>query len=356
MGLNQGPIGRSDLEPHCRAARFGAGDILRRRGHHYNDMYYIAEGDVEVEIAASRLESERLSLGPGTVIGEIGFLNGCPATANVTAKAQGAALVIDDGTLMRIERVDPALAIRLSRFLADVARERSAYLDMRFPATASVGKTGRVEVHLCRNKEMVEQAARLRYAIYCEELGRSSPYADHERKTISDGLDSFGHTFIATENDEIIGTIRGNWAAEGDLGVLKDLYGMTPSRHYPERSGICTKYMVKKERRRGPAALSLVAALTRYGLRRGASECYIDCVPPLLPYYRAMGFVPSGEAFFHYENGTSLPLRLDLERHGRKLSREPDARQMLQLYLKARMYAWLHKIGSRLDPETQTGG
>ena len=52
--------------------------------------------------------------------------------------------------------------------------------------------------------------------VYCEELGRSSPYADHDRKVIRDNLDDFGHTFIAVDDGKTIGTLRANLAASGD--------------------------------------------------------------------------------------------------------------------------------------------
>ena len=75
---------------------------------------------------------------------------------------------------------------------------------------------------------------RLRYEVYCVELGRDSPFADHEARTISDSLDAFGNTFIAIEDSETIGTLRSNLSREGDLGHLQEVYGMRESLHHPE--------------------------------------------------------------------------------------------------------------------------
>ena len=80
------------------------------------------------------------------------------------------------------------------------------------PTTRARPKT--IEVHLCRNKEMLERAKRLRYEVYCEELGRRSPYADHDKKVITDHLDATGHVFVAIEAGETIGTLRGNLSVD----------------------------------------------------------------------------------------------------------------------------------------------
>ena len=153
-----------------------------------------------------------------------------------------------------------------------------------------------IEVHLCRSKEMLERAKRLRYEVYCEELGRQSPYADHDKKVITDRLDDTGHVFIAVEAGETIGTLRGNASADTELGAMEELYGMRRSPHHPEATSICTKFIVRKSKR-GGAAEELIAAMVRYGIRNWIKECYIDCIPALLPYYKALGFKIAGQKF-----------------------------------------------------------
>jgi hypothetical protein len=41
------------LGPFCRLMPFNAGDVLRRKGQHYRDMYLISSGCVEVDREAS---------------------------------------------------------------------------------------------------------------------------------------------------------------------------------------------------------------------------------------------------------------------------------------------------------------
>ena len=243
------PIDARLLDSICREVRFAPGDVLRRKGQHYREMYWITEGAVDVDIDGAAVPVARNA---GSPVGEIAFLRGCPATATVTARTAAHALLIDDPALARLEREQPVAAAQMLRHLAEVAEERTSS-NVAFVSTPTSHRGPAIEVHLCRNAAMLESAQRLRYEVYCQELGRSSPYADHERKIITDDLDKTGHVFIAVEAGETIGTLRGNVPSEGSLGVLEVLYGMRTSPYYPASTAVCTKLIVKKSQRGGPA-------------------------------------------------------------------------------------------------------
>jgi predicted GNAT family N-acyltransferase len=333
------------LQSICRQVRFEPGDVLRQKGQHYRDMYVITDGCVDVDVGPSR--------GAGSPIGEIAFLRGSPATATVTARTATAALVIGDPTLARLEREQPALTARWLRHLARTAEERTNYNLTWAAAAGARARPQAIEVHLCRSKEMLERAKRLRYEVYCEELGRQSPYADHDKKVITDRLDETGHVFIAVEAGETIGTLRGNASTDTELGAMEELYGMRRSPHHPEATSICTKFIVRKSQRGGAAARKLIAAMVRYGIRNRIKENYIDCIPALLPYYKALGFKIAGERFFHPENGPSHPMVLDLVKHGDALSHEGGMGQYLSLIVKAQAIRLVDRLRgyatSRLD-------
>lgn len=301
----------------CTGATFAPGEALRRKDNHYSDMYLIVKGQVDVLLDR---DAEPIVVGPGSPIGEIGFLRGCRATATAIARDETRALVLDDVTLWRIEREEPKLAVALLRALASIAEHR---LDLNASLITAPETTGdkHVEVLLCRNEDMLADAMTMRYRVYCEELGRSSPYADHDRKMIRDNLDDFGHTFIAVDEGRTIGTLRANLPSEGPLGALEEIYGMAASRNHPDRTMICTKFIVEKSKRGSPASMDLIAAMARFALKEGVHECFIDCIPALIPFYKRVGFAESGERFFHYENGPSVPMVLDVNRHAEKLSR-----------------------------------
>jgi len=254
------------LQSVCRQIRFETGDVLRRKGQHYQDMYVITDGCVEVDLESGREAAKVVLSHPGFPIGEISFLRGRPAMATVIARAPTTGLVIDDPTLARLEHEQPALTAHLLRRLADAAEERTSYnlTWSSTPTTYTRPKT--IEVYLCRNNEMLERAQRLRYEVYCQELGRRSPYADHDRRIITDHLDAAGHTFVAIEAGETIGTLRANLSSEGSIGTLEELYGMKTSRHHPKATGICTKFVVKKSKRGSAASMKLITAVVRYGM------------------------------------------------------------------------------------------
>ena len=155
-------------------------------------------------------------------------------------------IVIDDGTLQKIQQCDHKLAVDFCKFLSSISEERLG--DSASIASASRdGDIGpQIDVLLCRDDAMLHEAMKLRYSVYCEELGRSSIYADHDRGLIRDQLDDFGHTFIAIVNRETIGTLRANLSREGALGIFADLYGMNSSRNHPDGTAICTKFAIKK--------------------------------------------------------------------------------------------------------------
>jgi CRP-like cAMP-binding protein len=336
-------IDPSPFRPYCREVRFAPGDVLRHKGQHYADMFLIVGGSVAVDLEAGRGRPIRVSA-TGAPIGEIAFLRGCGATATVRAETEVAALAIDDPILARLEREQPALTAGFLRDVARIADDRLSENLVHVPTPATKGDADAIEVYMCRTAEMLAQAQRLRYDVYCGELRRQSPYADHERRIIADALDECGHTFVAVERGEIIGTLRLNLASEGPLGILEDLYGMRASAHHPRRTGICTKFIVRKAKRGGPASLKLIAAAVKYGLRNSVREGYIDCIPALLPYYKALGFTVTAPPFVHRENGTSHPMVLDLARHGRTLATPFGTRQYLQLFARAKAIKLIDRL------------
>jgi CRP-like cAMP-binding protein len=323
------------LRSVCRETNFDPGVVIRQHGVHYRDMYVITAGQVAVDLSMQFGRRKTVICGAGDPIGEIGFLRGWPATATVTAQTAVSALVIDDSILAHLERNEPVFTARLLRdFTATAERRVSSNVSVQFNASAYRGRQA-VEVRLCRTREMTEQAQRLRYDVYCGELKRRSPNADHERRIISDAMDASAYVLIAVEAGEAIGTLRGNAASDGNLGVLEELYGMKSSPHHPQATCICTKFVIKKSKRGGPAAMKLIAAMVRLGRRFGMKECYGDCVPTLLPYYKAIGFTVAGEKFIHRENGLSYPLKLDLVQHGERLSKDPGVRQYVGIFARA---------------------
>ncbi len=113
------------------------GDHLLRQGSPSDDILFIEMGRVTVQLELPGGKSVRLrSMGPGTVVGEIGTYLGLPRTASVVADDPCHARRLTQKGFKKIEREQPALisifhkfmARRLSQKLADNNRMLEAVL------------------------------------------------------------------------------------------------------------------------------------------------------------------------------------------------------------------------------------
>lgn len=326
----------SALRDFCEERVFAPGEQLRRKGEYYRHMYLLTEGDAVVDFGGGTRDS--VKVGPGSAIGEMSFLSGKPATAEVVSLTPVRALELDDATLERFESKRPDLIVALLRMLGAVMHERNAQDLIYAPGLASLERGASVEVLLCRDADMLGEAQALRYETYCVELGHNSVEADHERRNSADALDEKAYVFIARSGGGSIGTLRVNLASDGPLGMLERLYGMDRSAHHPTGTALCSKFVVKQGHRQGSAARQLIAAAVKLGLNHGVKELYVDATAQLLPFYRAMGFQYSAEKFFQRETGPSFPMMLDLSEHGAQFTEAMTPRQLFSLYVRSRFF------------------
>jgi predicted GNAT family N-acyltransferase len=309
------------LHAFCRKISFNAGDIVRRQDQYYKELYLVTEGYLDA-LSPSPAREVRTSIGPGSMMGEIGLLQGSRATETVIARTAASALVIDYETLWKIHEGDRRTAVQFCRYLAKVSRPNdnnpNPNLMSLLPGTSKVSD---VDVFISRSDEMLQEAMRLRYNVCCVEYGRESPDADHQKRILKDRFDEFGHVFVAVKAGEVIGTFRTNLSREGSLGIFEELYGMTSSKHHPARTAICGKFTVKKANRGTPVFLKLCAAFLDNMIKQDILECYVGCEPHLAAIYTTIGFRRAAERFFHYDFGPNDPLVLDLTQHGKRLCR-----------------------------------
>lgn len=319
------PIDPNLICDFCDEVTFAAGDPVKIKGQHSDEMFLLTEGEVEIALERPGKPPQILTRGHGSPIGEISFLTGCTVTANVRARTRTRALRITDVTLKKIENERPELAAELYRKFADVAEGRQSYNLVYFSEGAEAGadqrKNDLIEVRICRTPQMLFDAQRIRYQVYVEELGRTSPHADSINKTIADELDNFAQVLLAFENGTPIGTMRLNAAKDGPLGAYEQIYGMGGSASHPDHTAICTKFIVTRSHRYGQASFKLMATSVSFGRHTKVKQCYIDCIPQLLPFYMSLGFRQSAPAFLHRENGRSIPMSLDLDRYASRIAR-----------------------------------
>jgi voltage-gated potassium channel len=94
---------------------FQPGDCIVRRGEEATSMFFIASGEVEIE-----MENQRERLGPGHFFGEVAVLRRARRSANITATKRSNLLVLDASDLHALMQRDERIAQRI----ADVTRDR----------------------------------------------------------------------------------------------------------------------------------------------------------------------------------------------------------------------------------------
>ena len=98
----------ADIMRLLKAQTFDRGDVIIRRGEEGHSMYFIAAGEVEIE-----LPKERVRLGAGEFFGEVAVLRRTKRSATVTALARTNLLILDAHDLHALMDRDPRIAMHV---------------------------------------------------------------------------------------------------------------------------------------------------------------------------------------------------------------------------------------------------
>jgi voltage-gated potassium channel len=105
----------ADIMRLLHAQQVEPGDVVARRGEPAHSMYFIAAGEVEIE-----LKHERVRLGAGQFFGEIAALRRTRRTATVTAVTRTSLLMLEAHDLHVLMDREP----RIAEHIREVARTR----------------------------------------------------------------------------------------------------------------------------------------------------------------------------------------------------------------------------------------
>lgn len=170
-----------------------------------------------------------------------------------------------------------------------------------------------IEIGEARNDDERRAVYALRFAVYVEEMGRRQLHADHVHRLVEEPEDGSARLLVArTLQGEVVGTARVH-LKESIPPALAELYGM---RHFapfhPAQTSATTKLMVAPRFRRTPLALQLAQACYDMGMAAGVAFNFIDCNPPLRPFFARLGFRQLLADFEHPDYGVVSPLVLAL--------------------------------------------
>jgi voltage-gated potassium channel len=109
----------ADILRLLRAQTVGPGDVIVRRGDPAHSMYFIAAGEVAIDIG-----SKQVRLGVGHFFGEVAVLRRARRSATVTAATRTSLLVLDAKDLRALMEREPRIADRINESVRIRGRDR----------------------------------------------------------------------------------------------------------------------------------------------------------------------------------------------------------------------------------------
>lgn len=115
-------------------SRFAPESTIVREGDVHHAIYVIREGEVRVEKGSTGFPLELARLGPGQIFGEMSFIDGVPASANIVANSIVETYVIDRMLMKPLLKAYPSIYGRFFHSLAAILsrrlRETSSLVNM----------------------------------------------------------------------------------------------------------------------------------------------------------------------------------------------------------------------------------
>ncbi len=169
-------------------------------------------------------------------------------------------------------------------------------------------------IRLADKSPELTQIARLRYAVYVEELGAKMEFADHERKEVREPWDETGDNLGAWINGELVGCLRINYGGQSDLSEYRDFFNPIIANQFAncplESISVSSKFAVHRRHRGVTLAVRLAQASYVQFQEKKSRLNYLTCRPNLVEMYRKLGFQTCAPAFFHHEAGWITPMVL----------------------------------------------
>ncbi|MBL8272793.1 MAG: GNAT family N-acetyltransferase [Xanthomonadales bacterium] len=160
-------------------------------------------------------------------------------------------------------------------------------------ADSSTGGDMQFAVRLAMDAGDLEAAARLRYEVLVEEMGKSYPRADAQRRLLADPLDPHADVLLAEDaTGTVVGTIRSYaFGTRQDWTVHDSEYALREFAHLPRAVlGTCTHLAVHRLHRRFLVRDLLFRALYSLQLERGVRLCFTSCPRILVRLFEHYGF------------------------------------------------------------------
>jgi SulP family sulfate permease len=125
----------ADMMPYFERQEVEVGHYLIRQGDPPEALYFIEFAQVTVQLESEDGKIVRLrTMGPGTVVGEIGLYLGQRASASIVVQEPGTVYRFSINALHRMQENDPKLAALFHEFMARLLGERLANMNTTLQA------------------------------------------------------------------------------------------------------------------------------------------------------------------------------------------------------------------------------
>jgi SulP family sulfate permease len=122
-------IDRDSLLPYLNRLTLGAGEALVRQGDAPHSVYIVAKGRLTARLEAPGQPPRRLeTMGPASLVGELGFYAHVMRTASVVADSDSEVYCLTRENLARLEAEHPLQAAKLHALVARLMAERMVHL------------------------------------------------------------------------------------------------------------------------------------------------------------------------------------------------------------------------------------
>ena len=124
-----------DLAKECQRLEVAAGEIIVRQGEAADSMHFILDGRVSVVVNGGNRPKVRVrSLGPHTMIGEMGLIAGQDRSATIEAEVPSLLYVLKADAFERVRATNPALFQALLAYVVTVMAERLSFANRAIEA------------------------------------------------------------------------------------------------------------------------------------------------------------------------------------------------------------------------------
>lgn len=148
-----------------------------------------------------------------------------------------------------------------------------------------------IHVAQAETEDEKEAVYRFRYSVYVEEMGRYQHSADHRGRRLVEPEDERGWIFFARDGDDVVGTARLNWGADGFSPRQVDEYSLTPflEQLAPGMLAVGERVMVMPQYRGTGLVDELLECRRQVAADHDVRIAFSACEPHLLSLYLSQG-------------------------------------------------------------------